>query len=97
MSNPCDDLELYMKLNKLELQFVLLKFKSIKKHQLTRIFSILVSHPLASSSFLWMKCIEHSLFKFTRRVAFLAHNLLSALCACSVCSFRWKDYNLFRQ
>lgn len=57
MSNPCDDLELYMKLNKSELWFVLydgVEVQEYQKHQLMRIFSILVSHPLSSSFFLYV-------------------------------------------
>ncbi len=48
MSNPCDDLELYMKLNKSELRFVLcdgVEVQEYQKHQVMRIFSILVFTP----------------------------------------------------
>ncbi len=48
MSNPCDDLELYMKLNKSELWFVLyggVEVQEYQTHQVMRIFSILVFTP----------------------------------------------------
>ncbi len=54
------------------------------------------THSLPPLSCMWIKCMEHSLFKFTRWVAFLVHNLLSALCTSSVCSFRWKYHSFWQ-
>lgn len=82
MSNPCDDLELYIKLNKSELQFVLYdcaEVQEYQKHQLMRVSMILVFTPTCFLLFfcMWMKCMEHSLFKCTR----IGQHFLCMICS----------------